>query len=154
MPQFEMNGKYESAFKALDYFTQAYIEAMFWTSEAPGVSTEEWQATEDHNEGSIPGDVGFDDLAPGTLEMIKTACAKFQDENRDDLEEAYTKFHSNGNAYDEASAGHDFWLTRNHHGVGFWDRGLGELGDRLTKASHGYGEVDCYLGDDDLVYVM
>lgn len=41
--------------------------------------------------------------------------------------------------------GHDFWLTRNHHGAGFWDRGLGELGDRLTKAAHAYGET--WLGE-------
>lgn len=33
----------------------------------------------------------------------------------------------------EARAGHDLWLTRNGHGAGFWDRDLGELGDRLTK---------------------
>lgn len=44
--------------------------------------------------------------------------------------------------------GHDFWLTRNRHGVGFWDRtkkdGYNE--DHLTKLtelSHSYG--DCYV---------
>jgi hypothetical protein len=31
--------------------------------------------------------------------------------------------------------GHDFYLTREGHGVGFRDRGLGELGDYLTKIS-------------------
>ncbi|AYR00241.1 hypothetical protein PBI_PAT3_131 [Mycobacterium phage Pat3] len=35
--------------------------------------------------------------------------------------------------------GHDFYLTREHHGAGFWDRGLGELGDYLTKVAHSYG---------------
>jgi hypothetical protein len=34
-----------------------------------------------------------------------------------------------------AAAGHDLWLTSQGHGVGFWDRGLGELGDRLSKAA-------------------
>jgi len=28
--------------------------------------------------------------------------------------------------------GYDFWLTRNHHGAGFWDRG-GESGAAITK---------------------
>lgn len=51
-------------------------------------------------------------------------------------------------------AGHDFWLTRNGHGAGFWDRGLGELGERLTVASKTFGSVDLYLGDDELVYVF
>lgn len=36
--------------------------------------------------------------------------------------------------------GHDFWLTRCRHGAGFWDHGLGELGDRLTKVAQSYGE--------------
>jgi hypothetical protein len=34
---------------------------------------------------------------------------------------------------DADSFGHDFYLTREGHGAGFWDRGLGELGDYLTK---------------------
>jgi hypothetical protein len=49
-------------------------------------------------------------------------------------------------------AGHDFWLTRNHHGCGFWDRGLGELGDQLTKASQQFDEIDLYVGDDGKLY--
>ena len=48
--------------------------------------------------------------------------------------------------------GHDFWLTRNRHGAGFWDRGLGELGHRLTAAAHAYGSCDLYVGDDGKVY--
>lgn len=48
------------------------------------------------------------------------------------------------NAYLEVrSAGsfiHDYWLTRNHHGAGFWDRGLGDLGDRLTEAAQQDGD--------------
>jgi hypothetical protein len=28
-------------------------------------------------------------------------------------------------------AGIDFWLTRNRHGAGYWDRGLGITGDKL-----------------------
>ncbi len=42
-------------------------------------------------------------------------------------------------------AGHNFALTRNHHGTGFWDRGLGEVGKVLTEASHAYGETNLYL---------
>jgi hypothetical protein len=43
--------------------------------------------------------------------------------------------------------GHDFALTRNGHGAGFWDRGLGELGDRLTTAAKVYGESSVYVND-------
>lgn len=48
--------------------------------------------------------------------------------------------------------GHDFWLTRCDHGTGFWDRGLGELGDKLSRAAKSFGNVDLYVGDDDLIY--
>jgi hypothetical protein len=40
--------------------------------------------------------------------------------------------------------GHDFWLTRNHHGAGFWDRpeiyGSKENAEKLTEIAHGFGE--------------
>lgn len=38
--------------------------------------------------------------------------------------------------------GHDFYLTREGHGAGFWDRGLGELGDYLTKIAKAYGSAE------------
>jgi len=39
--------------------------------------------------------------------------------------------------------GIDFWFTRNHHGVGFWDRDNieKEIGEKLTKISHSFGEI-------------
>lgn len=51
--------------------------------------------------------------------------------------------------YSWANIGHDFWLTSQGHGAGFWDRGLDELGDTLTDSVSGYeGIVDLYLNDD------
>lgn len=38
--------------------------------------------------------------------------------------------------------GHDFYLTREGHGAGFWDRGLGDLGDYLTGIAKSYGSAD------------
>ena len=42
----------------------------------------------------------------------------------------------------DESIGHDFWLTRNGHGTGFWDRGLGDVGDRLSEIARRFGECD------------
>lgn len=50
--------------------------------------------------------------------------------------------------------GHDFWLTRNGHGAGFWDRDLGDVGDKLTEACKQFGEVWPYVGDDGQIYMM
>jgi hypothetical protein len=45
--------------------------------------------------------------------------------------------------------GHDLWLTRNHHGAGFWDRGYSkECADKLTNAAHSLKEVDLFINDD------
>jgi hypothetical protein len=100
-------------------------------------------------------DVNLDDFdwAPGESDKLEDDCLDFINSNTADLlEYADKKSHAPG--YDEFEcAGHDFWFTRNGHGAGFWDRGLGELGNRLTAASKVYGGVDLYLGDDEMVYV-
>ena len=150
MPQFELDrGTAEAAdaFDRLDIFTQAYIEAMFWTA----VDWNDQDAFENPNE--FP-EWDFSMLAPATLATIVADCADFQRENAADLEDATTGgYGQRGRDYDAASAGHDFWLTRNRNGVGFWDRDLGDLGDRLTAAAHAWGECDLYRGDDGRLYL-
>ena len=44
--------------------------------------------------------------------------------------------------------GHDLALTRNHHGTGFWDRGLGVAGDVLTEWAQSLGELHLFHGHD------
>ena len=51
--------------------------------------------------------------------------------------------------YDWASAGHDFYLTREGHGAGFWDRGLGIVGDALTYIAKPYGSSDYFPERDE-----
>lgn len=41
--------------------------------------------------------------------------------------------------------GHDFALTRNGHGAGFWDRGYGTAGDILTERAKSYGEANIFF---------
>lgn len=50
--------------------------------------------------------------------------------------------------------GHDFALTRNHHGAGFWDRGYGDVGDRLTEAAQAYGEHSVLTDDGPTVTTL
>jgi hypothetical protein len=50
---------------------------------------------------------------------------------------------------DPEQAGHDFWLTRNGHGTGFWDRDYPEdapegIGDKLSEIAQTFGGVDLY----------
>lgn len=56
----------------------------------------------------------------------------------------------------EEQVAHDFWLTRNHHGAGFWDRAelYGEHeAKRLTEISGYFGETDVVIGDDGRLYL-
>lgn len=111
----------------------AYVECALWSS--TGI-------TEDAETGEpLDANYGAEDIAPETLAEMRADVEAFLIANADDIGDM-----------DPGQAGHDFWLTRNHHGVGFWDRGLGERGDRLTAAAHVYGSVDLYVGDDGRIY--
>lgn len=46
---------------------------------------------------------------------------------------------------DDEQIGHDFSLTRNHHGAGFWDRGHGHDGQILTEKCRPYGETNWWF---------
>lgn len=111
-----------------------------------------WASTDEHGE-PLDAVFGIDDFADEAIELASTVCALFIAENADDCI-AYRdeRAHDPSQGTVDAYLGHDLWLTRNGHGAGFWDRGLGALGNRLTDAAHGLGSCDCYVGDDGLVY--
>ena len=75
-------------------------------------------------------------LHESAIETIKSDCADFLEIlNREGLLDEWV---AAGMTFE--SLGIDFWLTRNGHGAGFWDRGLGSLGDRITVLVKPYGE--------------
>ncbi|MCU9611740.1 hypothetical protein OEK97_27930, partial [Escherichia coli] len=50
-------------------------------------------------------------------------------------------------------AGHDFWLTHNGHGAGFWDGDWPEpFATQLTNAANEFNEIDLYVGDDQQIH--
>ena len=104
-----------------------------------------WTSTLGDDVGTpMDDDYSLDDLAPETLVTMEREVSDFLaliDEQCPDWRHLSPE-----------SVGHDFWLTRNRHGAGFWDRGYGQLGDELTKWAHSFGEVDLYVGDDNLIY--
>lgn len=108
-----------------------YITAAFWA-----------ETFTDDDGNPVAWDVGPDDLTAEARASMSEDVAGFARDNASDLA-----------GIEPGQAGHDFWLTRNRHGAGFWDRGLGDVGKRLTDASHAYGESDLYVGDDGQVYV-
>lgn len=45
--------------------------------------------------------------------------------------------------------GHNLALTQNRHGAGFWDRGEGSLGERLSETARKLGEVHLWANDEN-----
>lgn len=117
----------------LDAMVEAYLDCALWSSTDFGDE-------EGNDPRPLDEDHGADDITDDTRREAAEDCSAFAADNAADLA-----------SMDPYQAGHDFWLTRNHHGAGFWDRGLGEAGDRLTKAAHVYGSVDLYVTDDGKV---
>jgi hypothetical protein len=71
------------------------------------------------------------------IRRAKRDCRDFQRSNASLLEQ-----YQETNGRDMLHAGHDFWLTRNRHGAGFWDRGNHPCLRALTDAAHAYGDCD------------
>ncbi len=121
-------------------FLNAYIEAALWSS-----------TYETEDDESLPMDDGEHELADETREAMAQDCADFfaycHEIGIDPVPEYNCPEYS-----DEEKSGHDFWLTRCGHGAGYWDRGLGEIGDKLSEAAKTMGSVDLYVGDDGLIY--
>ena len=107
----------------VDEFTRAYLEAAEWA----GLSEDDGEALE------------LAVMPRWTEASLKEAQATCQD---------FTE--AAGNLLDglsDTQGGLDLWLTSQGHGVGFWDRGLGEVGDKLTELSRPYG--GCYVYFDE-----
>lgn len=78
------------------------------------------------------------------METIRGECEAFAKYNARDLI---------AGGWDGADAGHDFYLTRNGHGTGFWDRGKGEHGERLSNAAKGYNTSELYPSADGKLHI-
>lgn len=112
----------------IDPFVIAYATCALWSSSDGDVE-------------HLDADHDVDDIAPETMATMIADCRAFREQAGALLD-----------GIDDEQAGHDFWLTRNGHGAGFWDRDLGEQGDKLTKLCKRFGEINLYIGDDGKIY--
>jgi hypothetical protein len=121
-------GKARVPSNAFDEFMRSYIETALWSST-------------DEKGTPLENNYAAEDIAPETLDTMAEDARDFMKRNWKDI------------MCSPGPAGHDFWLTRNHHGAGFWDGDwLDKVGDRLTKSSHAYGSFDLYVGDDGKIH--
>lgn len=116
----------------LDKFFDAYVKCALWSST---------DSADDSGGAPLDDNYGPEDIDPATLARMRKDCHEF-------IVRASMEVRRNWTA---EQAGYDFWLTRNGHGAGFWDRGQPD-GALLTKYAEEHPGVDLYVGDDGKVY--
>ena len=125
----------------MDVFTKSYLVAAMWVSV-------------DGNDEPLDTNYDLEDFSLEAIAQATADCEKFQRDNETELANL-----PGGLKYYlvDDQAGYDFWMTRNGHGVGFWDRpeyyGV-ENEHNLTRASREFGECTAYVGDDGKIYFM
>ena len=113
----------------LTQFSRAYIQCALWSSS-------------DDNDIPLDRNYSYKDIAIQTLQAMQNDCDKFQSDNFDDISD------------DLELAAHNFWLTRNGHGSGFWDcdEYSNESQTILSASSEKFGTYDLYIGDDNQIH--
>jgi hypothetical protein len=112
---------------------QGYLKCALW-------------ASIDENDRPLDMDYLLTDFTEEAQRAAKETCKDF-------IDQAMQADIVIGKLYPSNSSGigHDLWLTRNHHGAGFWDRGFGAAGESLTKIAHALGSSDAMANDDGKV---
>lgn len=117
----------------IDEMLRGFIECAIWTAELE--------------------DIGHD-VEPRSWQAARGLIQDFYIENHDDLWDVGRERRDHWTKWE--AHGHDLWLTGQRHGVGFWDRGYGEAGDRLTKSAEATDleswEIEC--DEDNQVIVF
>ena len=140
----------------------SYIGTAMWSSHVMLPETEEnlvdgcMDVPEGHHlhgvseQDNLDDHYDWEDLTDEAYESMKSDVNRFFDslEIQGLLEDANE--HNN----DEHIA-HDFWLTRNGHGAGFWDGDYEEeLGEKLTELAKAYGECNLCVNCDGQVEIL
>jgi hypothetical protein len=123
----------------VDQILDGYLEAALFSSD-------------DDNGDPLDSNYDSGNFSPITVEDAKDDCEKLAElmesattaDNREMLQAAL-------DAQSAEQIGHDFWLTRNHHGSGFWDGDYEDFGDQITHlvAEH-FHELHVYADGNEL----
>lgn len=130
--------------------SKTYLQAMVTGYIACALWSSNDESTEDGGE-PMDQNYGPDDITPESRVKMFEDCANFLTTAFSTLSDLEADI-----SYDTLppeQVGHDFWLTRNGHGAGFWDRCLDHYGDTLTDMCVPYGESDLYVGDDKKLHI-
>lgn len=139
-------------------FVAAYVECAIWSESARIIIEDDGSISEapDNDRSFLDLNFGPDDLSEEARSEIERDCRAFIDHarallwrvHRVQASRSELVYRESGSTFEDdciSSAGHDFWLTRNHHGAGYWDRGYpSDLGRLISEAAHSFGDASLY----------
>lgn len=145
----------------IDAMVQGYLTCALWTENVQYLEGVEPGEESDRNyldEGWSEID-GLENFSPESRDAIRRTCERFLRLVPEADQEVYVDEFSNGfpmwrRVRASARMGHDLWLTQNHHGTGFWDRGDNPVYQRLTDVAHRFGEGRMVFADTEEVLHM
>lgn len=128
--------------KDMKAFVAGYLGCAFWSELAEGTKRG-GEFFDEH--------YSTDDLSSTARAEAEKDCKEFVEAQKEALTKACGRI-----GYEWGRAGHDFWLSRNGHGAGYFDRDEipKDLRDRLQKAAQDTKEKHLYEGDDGKLYFM
>ena len=104
-----------------DPFLNGYLTACLWSSALP-MDIIEKEASNGNIVENYDDVFSIENFTDESIIMAKQLIEIFK-----------TKAGSLLDGIEPSQIGHDLWLTMDGHGAGFWDRGLGEIGTKLTS---------------------
>lgn len=124
--------------------TEQALVTLLWST--PDVSSEDFLLLDES--------YTVDDLSIEDVYRLEQDVSAFLEENVDDLTAAGYVPDQQGSE----DVGHDYVLTRNYHGAGFWEAGppgtdADAAGERLTVAAHEKSELHVEPGDDGRLHM-
>lgn len=113
---------------------QSYLQTALWSSA-------------DDDDEPLDRDYGTEDFEADGRDSQRRQCEEFIRDNRLAIAAVMVK------GVTLSQVMHDLWLTRNGHGAGFFDGDYPEpYATLLTDSAEKLGEVDVYVGDNDVLY--
>lgn len=73
-------------------------------------------------------------VSPSIAKSLEADCLAFIAANKEDLNAYVNNLGLEDDMEAWFNAGWDFWMTRMNHGTGYWDRDVGEPGDKLSHS--------------------
>jgi hypothetical protein len=131
-------------------FFEAYLVAALWSS----TITEGAEDDPGEREGD-PFDKHFStsDFTDEALETMRAHAFSFWCRMWYYIDHEKAPVSSYTEPRNATQAGHDFWLTQNGHGAGFWDGDWPTYGEQFTKLSKCYPEINLYVTPENQVGV-